>query len=82
MIKGNTNLGRERKGVNMNMENDLVEMPQTEIPDEVRQVELPEIGETTPHPKPESPLAGNESTGHTESGSAGENDRPIGFVSP
>ncbi|WP_400162568.1 hypothetical protein ACAF76_002985 [Brevibacillus sp. TJ4] len=39
------------------MEKDMVEMPQIEIPDEVRQVEIPEIGETTPHPKPESPLA-------------------------
>ncbi len=38
------------------MEKDWIEIAQPEIPDEVRQVELPEIGETTPHPKPEGPL--------------------------
>ncbi|MGQ7279291.1 hypothetical protein ACT91Q_15085 [Brevibacillus thermoruber] len=51
------------------MEKDIVEIPQVDIPDEVTQVELPEIGETTPHPKPGSPLA-----------SAGDAERPIGFT--
>ncbi|USG66687.1 hypothetical protein NDK47_05150 [Brevibacillus ruminantium] len=42
------------------MEKDLIEIPPINIPDEIRQVELPEIGETTPHPKPDSPAV------HTE----------------
>lgn len=37
------------------MEKPLIEIPQVEIPDEVTQVDLPEIGETTPHPTPTSP---------------------------
>ncbi|MFD2370481.1 hypothetical protein ACFSO0_11115 [Brevibacillus sp. GCM10020057] len=61
------------------MEKDWVEMPQTEIPDEVRQVEIPEIGETTPHPKPDSPLAAGRASGQAE-GQAAESGRPIGFV--
>ncbi|MEJ8547819.1 hypothetical protein [Brevibacillus borstelensis] len=52
------------------MEKDLIEIPQIDIPDEIRQVELPEIGETTPHPKPDSPSV-----------QTGENGRSIGFLS-
>jgi len=33
------------------------EIPQIDIPDEVTQVDLPEIGETTPHPDVTSPQA-------------------------
>lgn len=62
------------------MEKDWVEISQPEIPDEVRQVELPEIGETTPHPKPESPLASHGETASTENG-AGEPSEQIGFIS-
>jgi hypothetical protein len=39
------------------MPKEFTEMPQVDIPDEVTQIDLPEIGETTPHPKPESPQA-------------------------
>ncbi|EJL40038.1 hypothetical protein BAG01nite_44430 [Brevibacillus agri] len=62
------------------MEKEIVEIPQTDIPDEVRQVDLPEIGETTPHPKPESPLAsgaGEQSVGERGTGDA---TGPIGFL--
>ncbi|MGG1660669.1 hypothetical protein [Brevibacillus sp. NRS-1366] len=62
------------------MEKDWVEISQPEIPDEVRQVEIPEIGETTPHPKPESPVASNGEAGSTEGG-AGESTEQIGFIS-
>ncbi|HBZ79733.1 MULTISPECIES: hypothetical protein [Brevibacillus] len=62
------------------MEKDFVEIPQPDIPDEVRQVDLPEITETTPHPKPESPQAAKvvagQATGEQGSGEATE---PIGF---
>jgi hypothetical protein len=51
------------------MEKEIVEIPQVDIPDEFTQVEIPEIGETTPHPKPDSPLA-----------TAGEAEQPIGFT--
>ncbi|QQE75118.1 hypothetical protein KDJ56_04075 [Brevibacillus composti] len=51
------------------MKKDLIEIPPIHIPDEVRQVDLPEIGETTPHPEPDSPAV------HTE-----ETDRSIGFT--
>jgi hypothetical protein len=54
------------------MEKPFIEIPQIDIPDEVTQVDLPEIGETTPHPKPDSPLA----EGNTE----GENHRRAGFI--
>ncbi|MGN7469511.1 hypothetical protein [Brevibacillus sp. SAFN-007a] len=54
------------------MNKEIVEIPQTDIPDEVRQVDLPEIGETTPHPKPESPLA-------SHGRDSGETAGPIGF---
>lgn len=37
------------------MEKSFVEIPQVEIPDEFTQIDLPEIGETTPHPEPTSP---------------------------
>jgi hypothetical protein len=37
------------------MEKPYVEIPQIDIPDEVTQVDRPEIGETTPHPTPASP---------------------------
>ncbi|MGZ0050777.1 hypothetical protein [Brevibacillus gelatini] len=62
------------------MEKDIVEIPQTDIPDEVRQVDLPEIGVTTPHPKPESPLAsggGEQAAGERGTGDAAG---PIGFL--
>ena len=62
------------------MEKDWIEIAQPEIPDEVRQVELPEIGETTPHPKPESPIASNEKATVAEGG-AGESTEQIGFIS-
>jgi hypothetical protein len=54
------------------MEKPLIEISPIDIPDEVTQVDLPEIGETTPHPKPDSPLA----EGNTE----GENNRRAGFI--
>lgn len=62
------------------MEKDWVEISQPEIPDEVRQVELPEIGETTPHPKPESPRASHGEAAPAENG-AGESSEQIGFIS-
>lgn len=52
------------------MEKPLIEIPQVDIPDEFTQVDLPEIGETTPHPQPTSPQAEGMAS------SAG----PIGFV--
>ena len=58
----------------------LVEMPQIEIPDEIRQTEIPEIEETTPHPKPESPLADYGTNGAAEP-SDGNGDEKIGFFS-
>jgi hypothetical protein len=68
------------KGRRFRMEKDFVEIPQPDIPDEVRQVDLPEITETTPHPKPESPQAAKvvagQATGEQGSGEATE---PIGF---
>ncbi|KQL46252.1 hypothetical protein AN963_14880 [Brevibacillus choshinensis] len=64
------------------MENDQIEMPQIEIPDEVRQVEIPEIGETTPHPKPDSPLASSDTAGHAEGEATGAVIQHIGFVPP
>ena len=73
---------QEKEGSCVNVENDLKEIPQTEIPDEVRQVDVPEIGETTPHPKPESPLATGETAGRAETVQDGESDRPIGFATP
>lgn len=76
-LKGKTQ--PEQEGRCVSVEKDWVEMPQTEIPDEVQQVELPEIGETTPHPKPDSPLAAGAGAGQAE-GQGGGNDRPIGFV--
>lgn len=60
------------------MEKDWVEMPQPDIPDEVRQVDLPEIGETTPHPKPESPVA---SSGTGDGAGEIKTDRHVGFLS-
>lgn len=63
------------------MDNDMVEIPQIDIPDEVTQIDRPEIGESTPHPKPDSPLASNgtaDSTGkHSESEASSEK---IGFI--
>lgn len=64
------------------MENDRIEIPQTEIPDEVRQVEIPEIGETTPHPQPDSPQATGNTAGRAEGEAAGESSSPIGFIPP
>jgi hypothetical protein len=61
------------------MDREVVEMPVIEIPDEVRQVDRPEIGETTPHPKPDSPLATYPTTeSRDEEDSGGER---IGFFS-
>lgn len=48
------------------MEKPFTEIPQVDIPDEVRQIDLPEIGETTPHPAPTSPQAIAGGTGQTE----------------
>jgi hypothetical protein len=62
------------------MEKDLVEIPQIEIPDEVRQVDLPEIGETTPHPKPESPVASYGTAEGAGDGQTGESKANIGFL--
>lgn len=62
------------------MEKDWIEIQSPEIPDEVRQVELPEIGETTPHPKPESPQASHGSSTVTEGGGTGSTEK-IGFIS-
>lgn len=62
------------------MDQDIVEMPQIDIPDEIRQADVPEIEETTPHPKPESPLATYSSYGKTETDDRGEGER-IGFFS-
>ncbi|GAA4713513.1 hypothetical protein [Brevibacillus fulvus] len=39
------------------MEKSTIELPEVDIPDEVTQVERPEIGETTIHPEPSSPQA-------------------------
>jgi hypothetical protein len=65
------------------MENARIEeMPQPEIPDEVRQVDLPEIGETTPHPQPDSPQAASNETGHAEGQPTGDVISHIGFVPP
>ncbi len=60
----------------------IEEMPQPEIPDEVRQVDMPEIGETTPHPKPESPQAMSEAVGHAEGEATGHVIHHIGFIPP
>ncbi|GED68868.1 hypothetical protein BRE01_25700 [Brevibacillus reuszeri] len=62
------------------MEKDWIEIQQPQIPDEVRQVELPEIGETTPHPKPESPQASQGSTTVSE-GEGSSSTEKIGFIS-
>jgi hypothetical protein len=56
------------------MERPFIEIPQVDIPDEVTQVDMPEIGETTPHPKPASPQADMPT-------SSGGSSRPIGFTS-
>ncbi|WNC14138.1 hypothetical protein [Brevibacillus brevis] len=61
---------------------DRIEIPQIEVPDEVRQVDLPEIGETTPHPKPDSPQAERGSASYVEGDAAQESERPIGFFTP
>lgn len=68
---------KSRKGTSR-MDKDWIELPQTEIPDEVRQVDLPEIGETTPHPKPDSPQA---AAGTTAGQETGQKETPIGFLS-
>ncbi|MFM1653143.1 hypothetical protein ACI7RC_13690 [Brevibacillus sp. B_LB10_24] len=40
------------------MEKPIPEIPQVDVPDEFTQVDLPEIGETTPHPQtPDNPQA-------------------------
>ncbi|NGQ95183.1 hypothetical protein G3578_08380 [Brevibacillus sp. SYP-B805] len=39
------------------MPREFTEIPQVDIPDEITRVDLPEIGETTPHPRPDSPQA-------------------------
>lgn len=39
------------------MSKENTELPQVDIPDEVTQVDLPEISENTPHPSPVSPQA-------------------------
>lgn len=54
------------------MNREYTEIPQVDIPDEVTQVELPEIVENTPHPDPTSPQA----SGSGQSRKAGA----IGFV--
>jgi len=55
------------------MEKPFVEIPQVDIPDEVTQVDLPEIVETTPHPQPTSPQA-------SVTAESGNDSRPIGFT--
>lgn len=62
------------------MEKEIVEIPQTDIPDEVRQVDLPEIGVTTPHPKPESPLASDGGEQVAGERVTGDTAGPIGFL--
>ncbi|MFY0544366.1 hypothetical protein [Brevibacillus sp. H7] len=54
------------------MERELIEIPQVDIPDEVTQVDRPEIGETTPHPDPTSPQA--------DLPASPERSGPIGFA--
>ncbi|MFG0211664.1 hypothetical protein ACFU8X_01075 [Brevibacillus porteri] len=63
------------------MENDMVEMPQIHIPDEVTQVDRPEIGETTPHPKPDSPLASSGTAEPASDNHSKESSERIGFIS-
>lgn len=63
------------------MENDMVEIPQIHIPDEVTQVDRPEIGETTPHPKPDSPLASSGTAEPDSDNSSKESSERIGFIS-
>ena len=67
------------KGRRFRMEKDFVEIPQPDIPDEVRQVDLPEITETTPHPKPESPQAATGVGQATGEQGSDETTGPIGF---
>ncbi|QDS38249.1 hypothetical protein [Brevibacillus brevis] len=63
------------------MENDMVEIPQIHIPDEVTQVDRPEIGETTPHPKPDSPLASTGTAEPVSDNDSKESSERIGFIS-
>ncbi|MCM3144197.1 hypothetical protein [Brevibacillus sp. MER 51] len=63
------------------MENDMVEIPQIHIPDEVTQVDRPEIGETTPHPKPDSPLASIGTADPASDSGSNESSERIGFIS-
>lgn len=72
---------REQKGGVHAMENDMVEIPQIHIPDEVTQVDRPEIGETTPHPKPESPLASSGTAELDSESDSNESSERIGFIS-
>lgn len=64
------------------MDNDMVEIPQIHIPDEVTQVDRPEIGETTPHPKPDSPLASGGTTESVSDSNSNESEsgERIGFI--
>ncbi|MFF0829106.1 hypothetical protein ACFYU8_19740 [Brevibacillus sp. NPDC003359] len=63
------------------MENDMLEIPQIHIPDEVTQVDRPEIGETTPHPKPDSPLASSGTAEPASDNGSKESSERIGFIS-
>ncbi|CAM5782011.1 hypothetical protein I532_21725 [Brevibacillus borstelensis AK1] len=63
-----SNYERQKREVRQ-VEKDLIEIPHIDIPDEIRQVDLPEIGETTPHPKPSSPSV-----------QTGETERSVGFL--
>ncbi len=59
------------------MEREIQEVPQVDVPDEITQVDLPEIGETTPHPRVPDPQASQRGAAV---GSEGGSTEPIGFV--
>ncbi|MFC4768148.1 hypothetical protein [Effusibacillus consociatus] len=59
------------------MDRQTPEIPQVDLPDEVTQVDMPEIGETTPHPQTPDPQA----VTFTESSEAAERKiSKIGFA--
>jgi|GEM_PF-2305510 hypothetical protein len=58
----------------------MVEMPPIEVPDEIGHTETTEIGGTTPHPKPDSPLAVSGSNGTSAPTSGMKRDGKIGYL--
>lgn len=65
------------------MKRDIQEIPQVDLPDELTQTDLPEIGESAPHPQTPDPQVQRSSpaTRQAESpGDAGTADADIGFL--